>query len=301
MTLDSALEVPLQKLVNQIVHPRWHPVFLITVDLLPDPSCLLQLMKQKIDRLAQDANLLSFLNWLTHKTAAMSTPNNAAAVRASYLELELGHLLDPAQSFDLLSRQLDANGAIAAALKADGDIALDVRLARLLTLAIAPHFELETGSHALSRSQSINQALTAASESAESLDCNLAANLRALRLQWSDLAQRSDAHPEMRSDGWRTARSDWAAQLRLAIVRHRNLGHIWAFNLHEKRLLKQYYRANQLLLECLGRPGDQRLMQKSLLSLPLVELNAPLAMARSTTLQGSFAPVAPLLIKLDTK
>ncbi|MCY7320660.1 MAG: hypothetical protein LH660_02370, partial [Phormidesmis sp. CAN_BIN36] len=154
---------------------------------------------------------------------------------------------------------------------------------------------------ALGRSQSIDQALTAASESAESLDSHLAANLRALRLQWSDLTQRSDAYPEMRSDGWRTARSDWVAQLRRSIVRHRNLGHIWSFNLHEKRLLKQYYRANQLLLECLGRSGDQRSMQKSLLSLPLVELNTPVAMARLTTSQGSFAPVAPLLIKLDTK
>ena len=299
--LGSALEMPLQKLVNQIIYPRWHPVFLITIDLLPDPDGLLQLMKQKIDHLAQDANLSPFLTWLTQKTAAMSTAYNAAAVRASYLELELGHWLDPAPDSYLLSDSLDADGSIAAALKTDGDLALDIRLTRLLTLAIAPHFEREPRSFALSRSHLL-KALTATFESAQSLDPDLAADLDALRSQWADLAQISDENMRVQDD-WRTARSTWVAQLRLVLIRHRNLGHSWSFNLHEKRLLKQYYRANQLLLECLGKSGSatQRLMQKSLLSLPLVELNTPVTAARSLTLPGGSVAVAPLSIKSHTK
>ncbi|PSB21930.1 NACHT domain-containing protein [Phormidesmis priestleyi ULC007] len=299
--LGSALEMPLQKLVNQIIDPRWHPVFLITIDLLPDPDCLLQLMKQKIDHLAQDANLSPFLTWLTQKTAAMSTPNNAAAMRAFYLELELGHLLDPVQGSCLLSHSLDADGSIAAVLKTNGDLALDVRLARLLTLAIAPHFEREPGSFTLSRSQSLVQALTTAFESAQSLDPDLAADLHILQSQWSDLAQMSDEEIRFQAD-WKTARSTWVAQLRLVLDRHRNLGHVWSFNLHEKRLLKQYYCANQLLLECLGKSGSatQRLMQKSLLSLPIVELNTPVTVARSMTLPDGSVPLVPS-IKSDTK
>ena len=156
-TLGSALEMPLQNLVNQIIYPRWHPVFLITIDLLPDPDCLLQLMEQKIAHLAQEAHLPAFLTWLAHKTDTLSTPDNASAMRAFYLELELGHLLDPAQGSDLLSHSLDADGSIAAVLKTKGDIALDVRLARLLTLAIASHSEREAESFAPSRSQSLSK------------------------------------------------------------------------------------------------------------------------------------------------
>ncbi|KYC42143.1 signal transduction protein [Scytonema hofmannii PCC 7110] len=43
----------------------------------------------------------------------------------------------------------------------------------------------------------------------------------------------------------------WTEQLRTAIVQHRNIGYDWQFNEPQIELLKQYYYANKLLVDCL--------------------------------------------------
>ena len=47
-------------------------------------------------------------------------------------------------------------------------------------------------------------------------------------------------------------RDSLAEQLRGVMIQHRNIGHDWQFSRKQQELLKQYYAANQLLVECLN-------------------------------------------------
>ncbi len=44
----------------------------------------------------------------------------------------------------------------------------------------------------------------------------------------------------------------WIEQLRPIMIEHRNIGHEWQFTDSQKELLKQYYDANKLLVDCLN-------------------------------------------------
>ena len=44
----------------------------------------------------------------------------------------------------------------------------------------------------------------------------------------------------------------WAEQLRIVMLKHRNIGHNWQFHDHQKELLQKYYDANKLLVDCLN-------------------------------------------------
>ena len=44
----------------------------------------------------------------------------------------------------------------------------------------------------------------------------------------------------------------WTEQLRSVMIEHRNIGHDWQFSDSQKDLLKQYYDANKLLVDCLN-------------------------------------------------
>ncbi|PHK26209.1 hypothetical protein VF10_03560 [Nostoc linckia z13] len=51
---------------------------------------------------------------------------------------------------------------------------------------------------------------------------------------------------------WQEKGQAWAKQLRALIIEHRNIGHDWQFSNEQKELLKQYYNANKLLVDCLN-------------------------------------------------
>lgn len=52
---------------------------------------------------------------------------------------------------------------------------------------------------------------------------------------------------------WQANGKTWREDLRKIMIEHRNIGHNWQFNREQKELLKQYYRANKLLTQCLHR------------------------------------------------
>ena len=65
-------------------------------------------------------------------------------------------------------------------------------------------------------------------------------------------------------------------QLRHVMVNYRNLGHNWQFGEQHKELLKQYYNANKLLVECLKSnckvTKKDRSQIEETLFLPIVEV-----------------------------
>ncbi|NEP60900.1 MAG: NACHT domain-containing NTPase [Symploca sp. SIO2G7] len=51
---------------------------------------------------------------------------------------------------------------------------------------------------------------------------------------------------------WGVNGKAWTEQLKAVMIEHRNIGHDWQFNEQQKKLLKQYDNANQLLMDCLN-------------------------------------------------
>ncbi len=50
---------------------------------------------------------------------------------------------------------------------------------------------------------------------------------------------------------WKISGKEWISEFRQVLIEHRNIGHDWQFTKEQRDKLKQYYEANQLLVECL--------------------------------------------------
>ncbi|NJM68721.1 MAG: hypothetical protein HC862_00080 [Scytonema sp. RU_4_4] len=57
---------------------------------------------------------------------------------------------------------------------------------------------------------------------------------------------------EVYKQWWQENGSTWTEQLRAVMIEHRNIGHDWQFTDAQEELLKQYYDANKLLVDCLN-------------------------------------------------
>jgi predicted NACHT family NTPase len=55
---------------------------------------------------------------------------------------------------------------------------------------------------------------------------------------------------------WLAQGRNWADQLRSVMIKYRNIGHDWQFSAQEKKLLRQYYNANKLLVLCLNSSSN---------------------------------------------
>ena len=52
---------------------------------------------------------------------------------------------------------------------------------------------------------------------------------------------------------WQLNGKTWIEELRMGMIKYRNIGHDWQFNDQQKELLWQYYNANMLLVDCLNK------------------------------------------------
>ncbi len=63
----------------------------------------------------------------------------------------------------------------------------------------------------------------------------------------------SDTDLETHSQWWDNNKEEWRSELRQVCIKHRNIGHDWQFTREQKKLLKKYYEANNLLVQCMNR------------------------------------------------
>jgi predicted NACHT family NTPase len=223
-------------LISHITKKRWREVFLLTVEMLKSADRLVLGMKSAIDRLmAQDEKLQEFLGWLEEKSCSVEAPYKPAAIRAYYLARVLAR--DRALDLDLT---LDLDRALDRALNLAR--ALDLDLARVLDLARAR-------ARALTLDLDLTLDLT--------LTLDLARKIGSADLQKS-LQKLNDRLPDFSSENqnnferWRQVSGrGWTEELRAITIQHRNIGHDWQLTDAQKALLKQYYDANELLVDCL--------------------------------------------------
>ncbi|MFN6482715.1 MULTISPECIES: NACHT C-terminal helical domain 2-containing protein [unclassified Nostoc] len=74
-------------------------------------------------------------------------------------------------------------------------------------------------------------------------------------------------------DHWSNEVNDLAEELRLMLIKYRNIGHEWKFTERERYLVQQYYNANKLLVDCLKKASETvRSHIEDTLLLPIAEI-----------------------------
>lgn len=231
------LEEKLIDLVSHLTEPRWRNVFLLTAGMLDNATYLLQLMKQRIDELVTfDKQLQEFLHWLNQKSLSVQAPYKSVAIRAFYLTLVLSDdliLVDDQALFVAIDTRLANNLA--------PDLKLDLALKCSFYLSLAL-----TNDPTLDRVIALNFTLS----ETQTLICN--SELQLLLQQLKEKLPCPSQGKERLKEWWNSSGQTWIETLRSVMVRYRNIGQQWQFSEQQKLVLKQYYIANQLLVDCVN-------------------------------------------------
>lgn len=284
---------------NHLTKPRWREVFLLLVELLSDATCLLQIMKQKVDSLVENEEILQeMLNFLSEKSRSVNTKYKPAGVRAFYLE----------------GVKENYGGLICAINKSlDYDLSIDEVLNSLLgTLLYDPNFKKELAKglrfgldrtieplfedelpQAMNYSQAndlsdlwqsakrrtnVKKMLSNAIEKAgdpHKGNQDFKQALQQLHLQLHENLDETE-------QAWLNSQEckDFAEQLRKIMMEYRGIGYDWQgkFTREQRELLKKYYNANELLANCLFKtncvvsPEARQEIENTLL-LPIAEIS----------------------------
>ena len=237
------LETALKHLAGRITEQRWREVLLLSVGMLRNADYLLQLMKQQIDaHIAQDKDLQAFLTWVSQKAHAVIAPYKPVAVRAFYLDLVvvLALKLDPAL---VVTLKLDSALTLALTRARAHDLALDLKLDLELDAAIF------LGQNLVAQDTPVHVLV---STLARSHDLALNHQLQRSLQQLLDQLPDKDEDEARIKQWWKANGEAWVEQLRAVKIKYRNIGHRWQFTEQQRSVLKQYYDANQLLVECLS-------------------------------------------------
>jgi predicted NACHT family NTPase len=231
------LHLVLQNLATHITEKRYREILLLTVGMLPQADTLLVLMKQQIDQLMVDdasepPRLQPVLVWVQQKAASTQAACKPDTIRALYFARDLH--LDFA--FDL-ARKL----ALTLDLYFGPALELDLARARALAFDFARARDRDHD-HA----RACDLALARAEQAAES-DSELKLKIQGLR---AELPSRNNQ--KAFKQWWSVKGKDWAERLRMVMIEHRNIGHDWQFSEAQKEKLRQYYEANQFLVDCLS-------------------------------------------------
>ena len=230
------LKEKLIDLVSHVTEPRWRKVFLLTAGMLGHAPDLLQLMKQHINALVScDEQLQQFFIWLNQKSLSVEAPYKTAAIRAFYLTLVLPRDVTIARDLTL---SLAIDPRLAGNLATD--LTVDLALNRALSLSLALPAD-----PTLDRVLALSFALTYDIDIF--CDCEFEQSLQQLKKQLTA----PDQGRENLKKWWNANGQTWVEKLRSLMLRCRNIGHQWQFNKKQNELLKQYYAANQLLVDCL--------------------------------------------------
>ncbi len=239
---SSTPEEAFQRLVSHITEPRWREVFLLVVEMSPSADRLLQLMKQQVDSfIANDEKLQLFLFWIYLKSAPVKDNYyKPVAVRVFYLCLEyifgLG-LFAGDEVIDLADR---FRVHIQAAPFGISSLDFDLELYLLLDFSdcswFSPKDAIATDIDRIFEYFKIN--------------INLKRELQQLK---HDLPELPDPNQEKEKfqEVWADVCPIWTERLRTIMIKYCNIGHDWQFSEEQVELLRQYYDANELLLECL--------------------------------------------------
>jgi hypothetical protein len=274
-------------LMNHVGESRWREVFLLTASLLDNADDFFSLFKRAIDDLVKgDEQLVALLKWADKKATVEEGVFKVATLRSFYCSLFLSivpsgdHALtiDPASSLNLAQ-------VIDEVLVIDIDLALDLALARDhdLTRDITRAIELN-----IDFGLKNDLLLTLSLQFALFFDKVDTEEFRALKehisrlsdyfnkvVNFSQQAGFSDLHQALknltvpneneRQNLWHS----FATALREIMQTCRDMGYEWNLTEKQHEYLARYFKANQLLVECLKLAvvSDREGIERSLLTI----------------------------------
>ncbi|MCY7276710.1 MAG: hypothetical protein LH702_23985 [Phormidesmis sp. CAN_BIN44] len=259
------------KLVKHINEKRWREVFLLTTGMTRNADILLLLMKKEIDNLvALDEDLKLFLAWLGQKSSLVRTSHKPFTIRFFYFNLAHVRRVNVRTRGSTLvfDRPLDRSHSSL-------DCSLDRAL--ILSLKLAQTLASTTGD---TRTQVlILDLVRSLDRSLKLIQGNkLHSELQQLRNRLSQLSSKSRDHTQQSFERlWIEKRQIWSDKLGSVLLEHRNIGQDWQVSNRQKKLLRQYYDANKLLVDCLNSDcyvsRDVRQEIEDTLLLPLSEID----------------------------
>lgn len=240
----SQLSISLENLAQNFGEKRYREVFFLVVGMLPEADDFFRLLKIQVDQLiADEPDLQKFLIWVSGKAQSVKVDYKLEAIRAYYLTRALACARARAlTSANTLTFALDLALALtrtlaltcASAFDLAIDLALDLTLVRARTLAIGLDLAL---------ARALDQLVKR--ESQENDDPELTIKLKALQSQLPD-----PQDIQACSSWWKAKGESWTENLRHIMLDHRNIGHDWQFTPAQTEKLRQYFEANQLLVDC---------------------------------------------------
>lgn len=266
-------EKALQGLANHIIDERWREVFLRVAERLEPADYIIQLMKDRVDNLvAKNDNIQKFLEWLNQKSLSFKVQYKQSSIRAFYINADLeidvdrklGCLIDFTCTCvftcaSLLTRILNR------------ELTETVNKAQELASDIANDNEIEPDI-AIALERGLAMDIIERDFSSE-LEPELRQKLQQLKAQLPD----RNADEEKFKQWWNVNGRNWADQVRVLIVYNHEIGedHWQSLSEDDQQLLRQYYYANVLLMECMKSANmsrEQRLEIEDTLLLPIAEI-----------------------------
>jgi predicted NACHT family NTPase len=224
-------------LLERMYLNRWHGVIVMTISISQQADRMLQLMKSRIDELmVKDPHLQSFLSWVNQQSIRIKTPYKAVTIRALYLDIDLENTrsLDRARALDIAhSRALER--ARTKALGFDNTMETEVDIDYTINLALNLDLALYFANRRILELACI-------------LEPDLHKGLQFLRQKFPDPYKDREKFAKW----WQAKGFEWSKKLRSLIVHHRKGSQEWQFSENQLKLLRTYYDANKLLVECLN-------------------------------------------------
>jgi predicted NACHT family NTPase len=238
----AADDPTMQGLVSRLTEKRWREVFLLTVGMLDSADTLVQLMKQKVDLLiANDEKLELFLFWIYRKSAWVNDDYyKPVAIRVFYLCIEYIYGLgffSYDEPIDLADRFRVHVQDVSLTM---GSLDFDLQLYLLLDFSLCSWFSPKNAI-----AKNINNILRYFK-----FDSDLRHELQQLKYDLPELPDPKQEKEKFQAI-WADVCPIWTEQLRAVMIKYRNIGYDWQFSEEQIELLRQYYDANEFLLECL--------------------------------------------------
>lgn len=229
-----------QELVNNnLSDSYWREVFLLSAEMAqPDATLLVQMIKEKIDKLLENnQNLQRFLRDVNKKSLTHNVSVKLPAIRAFYFDIDFE--IDQERQVSLLLDK-SANYLVCGSFFAR--VLKNIDFEEGIHIAENYDQNLVQGQRKISQASSANEAMYIALKYA--LESNH------LREETRNVLEKI-YHQDAQLDEEKL--KHLADESRSLAKKTRQIGsHSWQFDDYEKKLLKTYYEANLLLVECLN-------------------------------------------------
>ena len=250
-----------QSLVNHIIEKRWREVFLLAVTMMQSADELLLLIKRKIDEdFALNDKLQKVLMWAIHKAISVKITYKKSAIRAFYLHCVL----------DAINNCNSSN--ICHLIDNNIQCLHEYSALNLINVRGFVGFYYQCG---------ISHTFISFDRLFIDFDC-LNYSQHFINDLHQDFYAVKSSMPESNEDyeefvNWcKINYQPWIEKLRAVIIEHKEFFKDWQFSDKQIELFQQYYKANELLVECLNSgcvvSDEVRKQIEKTLLLPIAEI-----------------------------